>query len=163
MNHAKENVTNPWSQFMIWLTKVTEAAIVIMIFGLTVIIALSVFLRYAIGYTIFFADEVARYLLVWIVFIASSLAIRTGAHVGVEIFQRLVPPGTRKAMIYASNILLFLFLLIVGLVSVVYLVPPLWTQVTVAMGIRLFWVFLCIPIGMFLTLLQLIDFLRQVR
>lgn len=148
---------------MTWVTKVTEIAIVIMAFVLTFLTAFNVLLRYMFGYTIFFADEISRYLLVWIVFIGSSLAIRTGAHVGVEMFRRMVPEKTRKGMMYLSNSLLLFFLFAVLLISALILLPPLWTQVTVVMGIRLFWVFLCVPIGMFLMLVQLIDFLRHVK
>lgn len=163
MNGGQGKAINLWNHFVFWLTKATEVAIIIMVFCLTCIVASSVFFRYVFGYSIFFSDELARYLLVWVVFLASSLAIRSGAHIGVEIFQRIAPPKVKKMMLYVSYTLLVLFLLTVGVISAVYLVPPLWTQVTAAMGIRLFWIFLCIPISMLLMLLQLIDFVINKR
>lgn len=147
-----------WGTFMNCLTRVTEVAIIIMFVILTCIVATEVFCRYVIGYSIFFASELSRYLLVWIVFFASSLAIRAGAHVGVEFFQKRLPPEFRKVVFYVCCALVFFFLFAIGVVSVVYLIPPLWTQVTAAMGIRLFWIFLCIPIGAFLMIMQLIDY-----
>jgi C4-dicarboxylate transporter DctQ subunit len=146
---------------MHWLTRVTEAVIIIMFIVLICIVSAEVFCRYVIGYSIFFASELSRYILVWIVFFASSLAIRAGAHVGVEFFQTRLPPEFRKIVFYVCCALVFLFLLIIGVVSVVFLIPPLWTQVTAAMGIRLFWIFLCIPIGVFLMIMQLIDYVLK--
>lgn len=161
MRQGRDKAISLWSQFIFWLTKTTEIAIIIMTFCLIVIIGVGVVLRYFFGFTIFFSSELARYLLVWIVFLASSLGIRTGAHVGVEIFQKITPPKIKIIMLYISYTLLGFFIMIVGLVSAVYLLPPLWTQVTAAMGVRLFWIFLCVPIGMLLMLLQLIDFIAS--
>lgn len=157
MDQGQDRVINLWNQFMIWSTKTTEVAIIILVSCLTCIVASSVFFRYVIGYSIFFASELARYLLVWIVFLASSLAIRNGSHIGVEFFKRIVPQKIRTIMIFMSFSLMFFFLLTIGVVSTFYLIPPLWTQVTAAMGVRLFWIFLCIPIGAVLMLLQLVD------
>jgi TRAP-type C4-dicarboxylate transport system permease small subunit len=150
-------MSDAWRRFMDLITRWTEIATIVILAALVAVIAASVIMRYAFGATMFYAEELSRYLLVWIVFFASSLAIRNGSHVGVELVRQWLPPPARRLMVYLSHALLFLFLAALGLISVIYLVPPLWTQVTVAMGIRLFWIFLCIPIGALLMLLQLID------
>jgi len=98
-------------------------------------------------------------MLVWIVFLSSSLAIRAGAHVGVDFFKQVVSSKTRRAMVYTSGFLVSFFSLIILIFSSVYLIPPLWTQVTAAMGVRLFWIFLCLPIGALLMFLQTVDYL----
>ncbi|MGO2054644.1 MAG: TRAP transporter small permease, partial [Halomonadaceae bacterium] len=60
--------------------------------GIFWLLALDVFLqffsRYVLGNSIAWTEEMARYLLVMVGFLGSTMAVRKGSHIAVEFFYR---------------------------------------------------------------------------
>jgi len=57
----------------------------------SLIIFIQVVLRYVFGQSIVWAEEFARYGIVFFVFLGSSLAVRQGAHASVDVLVKLLP------------------------------------------------------------------------
>ena len=64
--------------------------------GMAAIVAAQVFARYALNHSLFWSEELARYLLVWLTFLGASSAYHRGVHPGVDILFVRMPPGIRK-------------------------------------------------------------------
>lgn len=105
------------SKVMTWLgyasDQVNRAAVWISIlyaFLVTVIVLSSVFLRMA-GRAPSWSEEFARWLLIGIAFISSSIALKRGAHIGITALIKMIPYRfVLKIIIQISNILVLIFL-----------------------------------------------------
>lgn len=60
------------------------------------IVIIQVFNRVLFNYQMAWADEAARYLFVWLVFVASAYAINEKAHIGVTALISVMPEKTQK-------------------------------------------------------------------
>lgn len=79
-------------------------------FLVTVIVLASVFLRMA-GRAPTWSEEFARWLLVGIAFISSSVALKRGSHIGITALVKSIPNNmVIRALILLSNVLVLTFL-----------------------------------------------------
>jgi TRAP-type C4-dicarboxylate transport system permease small subunit len=79
-------------------------------FLVTVIVLGSVFLRMA-GRAPSWTEELARWLLIGIAFVSSSIALKRGGHIGITALVKIIPYAPLvKGVIQISNILVLLFL-----------------------------------------------------
>lgn len=146
---------------MLWVTKLTEVLLAVMLTVLSVLVFAQVFLRYFYGAALFFADELSRYLLVWLGFLGASLGVRAGAHIGVEFLWRALSPRARRAVALLVAALIFAFLAVITVAGAA-LLPNQLSQLSPGLGISMFWPYLAIPVGGILMLLQLIDLTLRV-
>ncbi|MFH1155498.1 MAG: TRAP transporter small permease [Pseudomonadota bacterium] len=65
---------------------------------MTVIVALQVFCRYALNHSLFWSEELARFLLVWLTFLGASVAYHRKAHPGIDLFVSFLPAKLRRYM-----------------------------------------------------------------
>lgn len=83
------------------------------------LLALDVFLqfftRYVLGNSIAWTEEMARYLLVMVGFLGSTMAVRKGSHIAVEFFYRYMP--SRMARLMST---------LVDLVNIVFFAAMAW-------------------------------------
>lgn len=65
-------------------------------FGMALIVSIQVFSRYVLNHSLFWSEELARYLLVWLTFLGASVAYRRKMHPGIDVFYNKMPPRIRK-------------------------------------------------------------------
>lgn len=85
---------------------------------MVVVVAAQVFCRYVLNYSLFWSEELARYLLVWMTFLGASVAYHRRVHPSIDILQKRVGPGTTHGMriaVYVVALLFFGVLTIYGL------------------------------------------------
>jgi len=70
----------------------------VLLWVLAVLVFTQFFSRYALNDSVAWTEEVARYLLIVVVFIGSAGAVRRGTHIRVEALEQALPPGPRKAL-----------------------------------------------------------------
>ncbi|HSW20623.1 MAG TPA: TRAP transporter small permease [Ramlibacter sp.] len=89
---------------------VSLAAMVILVFG-------NVVLRYGLNKGIPVAEELSRWLLVWLVFLGSITGMRERAHIGFDSLVAWLPLPGKQACFVASHLLMLgtMWLLLVGL------------------------------------------------
>jgi TRAP-type C4-dicarboxylate transport system permease small subunit len=56
------------------------------------------FTRYVLSDSAAWTEEIARYLLIVVVFLGSSMAVRRNSHIHVEFLYRYIPPGAGRAL-----------------------------------------------------------------
>lgn len=61
--------------------------------GIAVVIAASVFWRYALNDALSWSEEVAKYMMIWMVFTGAPIALRQGGHVAIEVLPNVLPQG----------------------------------------------------------------------
>jgi C4-dicarboxylate transporter DctQ subunit len=137
------------------LNRVTMVVAVLFLSVITVMVAVEVVLRYCFGSSLYVTEELTRYLMVWVVFLASSLAVRDNAHISIEILANLFK-GRARAWYNLVAQLFFLsflaFLMIEGLIAL----PFQTDQIIPTLNIAISWFYLAIPVGSALMILNLL-------
>ncbi len=130
--------------------------------AIAVIVGAAVVFRYGFNNSLSWSEDAAKFIMVWMTFIAAPLGFKHGAHVSCD----LLPPGLPKAVQRAIRIVVWLIVIFV----MVVLTRNGWTfawngrsQVALTVGdISMFWVFVCMPIGAALMALVALEQLFRV-
>ncbi|MEA1968133.1 MAG: TRAP transporter small permease [Thermodesulfobacteriota bacterium] len=92
-----------------------------MLFGLgftmALIVAVQVFCRYVLNHSLFWSEELARYLLVWLTFLGASCAYYRKVNPGVDFFYAKLSPLLRKLssiLTHVASMVLFFVMIIYG-------------------------------------------------
>ncbi|MBC8400369.1 MAG: TRAP transporter small permease [Candidatus Marinimicrobia bacterium] len=133
--------------------------------GLMTLIVLAVtwqvFTRFIIQDPSSWTEELARFLLIWIGVLGASYALRTRAHLGIDLItQRVGEAGRRriKFTVYSVVILFAFFVMVVGGIRLVNLTFSL-NQISAAMGIRMGYIYTVLPISGSLMIIYSILFM----
>ena len=78
--------------------------------GFVVIAFAQVVFRYVIGYSLYWSEELARYLFVWVSFLGSVIALERGVHIGMDVVVTKLPPGPRRYVEIFSDVSVAAFL-----------------------------------------------------
>lgn len=84
---------------------------------MAVIVAVQVFFRYVLNQSLFWSEELARFLLVWLTFLGASVAYFRKANPGVDVLYARMPPPLRRVftvMIHLFSLGLFLVMVFYG-------------------------------------------------
>lgn len=73
-------------------------------FTMALIVATQVFCRYALNESLFWSEELARFLLVWLTFLGATVAYRRKVHPGIDVFTARMPPALKKASALLSHL-----------------------------------------------------------
>jgi TRAP-type C4-dicarboxylate transport system permease small subunit len=109
-----ERLVDVYFKFLKLLIVMSLAAMVVLVFG-------NVVLRYAFNSGIAQAEELSRWLFVWLVFLGSITALRRGAHLGMDSLVSRLSFRGKQVCFAASHVLM--------LITVVLFFIGTWTQV----------------------------------
>ncbi len=135
------------------LDTVTENALAIMLAVMVANVALNVFTRYVFYLPIIWAEEFARYIMIWFAFFGMSLAVRDNDHVFITIVKDSLPPFFRRAVELLIDVLVLVFLVVLLIQAIKYM-DGLGNQTTPAMSISMRIPYFSVLIGAILMGLQ---------
>jgi TRAP-type C4-dicarboxylate transport system permease small subunit len=113
---------------------------------MSVIVVVQVFSRYLFNHSFVWAEELVRYLLIWMVMIGSAMVQSQNNHIRIDFFQLRAGPRTKLVMetFFRLGTLLFLAIIIyVGFEKAYF------NRLFESTGLRIsmFWATLAIPVG----------------
>lgn len=92
--------------------------IIILNFACILLISsVAIFFRYALNSSLYWSDEIIRYLFVWLTFSASSLLVKEDKHIKVELLLEHAGPKFKVVLTiinYAVTILMVIFFIVGG-------------------------------------------------
>jgi TRAP-type C4-dicarboxylate transport system permease small subunit len=136
------------------LRRAREAVVMVLMAVLVVVVVTSVIFRYVLLSPLTWSEEVGRYLMIWTGFLAASIAVQQGMHVGIDFVFQWVGPGTAAWLRRLARGVTAIFLLIVTAYGFM-LVVSLWDQWSPVLQFRMTWPYLAIPVGSLLMLVEL--------
>lgn len=75
------------------------------ILAMTLLIFINVVLRYIFNTSLMWADELTRYILMWVTCIGANLCIRSGIHVKMDLLHIRLPKKYSKILICATYVI----------------------------------------------------------
>ena len=96
------------------------------------------------------AQELATYMFVWMAKFGAALGVRTGIHVGVDVFVKKLSPAARTPVIVFALLCGALFTGVIGTLGAVYVHELDSDQVSPELEWPSWIIYLCIPLGSYL-------------
>ncbi|GAB6154623.1 hypothetical protein JCM17380_33730 [Desulfosporosinus burensis] len=121
---------------------------------------LQIFCRYILNSALTWPEELNIFLMAWITFTGSSIALRNKQHIGIEMFINMLP----KRLIWFINLLIQIIMLVIVLLIIKYgyNVAALNLGVTSdALGISMFIPRFSLVLGGVLMLVQIINLIMR--
>ena len=126
------------------------------VYGLTIVVFVDVVLRYFFSRSIFIADELSIYFMIYVAFIGAAMTMKKGAHIKVDLLYKRL---SKKGRLWLDTITMILGTIIcfimtyqsalwvrytykTNFISPSILETPMWIPMS------------CVPIGLFLWSLQ---------
>ena len=131
---------------------------------MTVVVIMQVFCRFVLRDSLSWSEELARYLMVWAVFIGASIGVKRGSHVGVEALVIRLPKRAQIIFKYLGLVIVLVFCAIVLFYGLGILRRQITGhQVSPAMRMPMWWAYLAIPTGALLMGIRFIQNLIKTK
>ncbi len=106
-----------------------------------------------IGRPLMWADEAQRFIMIWMTFLACPVLVSRKSHIVVDLVSSLFPQKIHKAMYLIGDIMLIVFLLFL-LPYTVQMSAMNMISKSSAMRLPMGYIYLCMPIGIFLSIIS---------
>jgi TRAP-type C4-dicarboxylate transport system permease small subunit len=133
-------------------------ALIVMLGAMAAIVFTNVVLRYTVGESLFWAEEVSRYLMIWLTLLGTGLVLRHGGHIAIDNLQDALPGGTEGRAAQALRVLNVLLMLVffVGMIIAGWqYCQRTMFQTAAATQLPMAYVYAALPIGFALCLVHL--------
>ena len=74
---------------------------IVIFWSLAAIVFLQFFTRYVLNDSLAWTEEIARYALIWVVFVGAAMVTRRNSHIAVELLSNLLPPSAARTVLLA--------------------------------------------------------------
>lgn len=123
--------------------------IILQMIAIVLIVSLQVFTRFVLQSSSSFTEELARFLLIWIGLFGAAYGYQMNAHLGLDIITNKLQGNFKKVIAAISHLLVLMFaiwvMVIGGSTLVALTLEPV--QISAAMGIKMAYVYVAIPIS----------------
>lgn len=129
---------------------------------MVVVISAQIMMRFILGSSIGWSEELARYCFIWLVFIGISYGVKKQRHISIDAIYRLLKGKQRVILQMIVNMLFLTFAVILliygGKISIqIYQ----WGQISPALQLNMGLVYMSAPVSMLLTSWRIIQQLLQ--
>ncbi|SFL46015.1 C4-dicarboxylate transporter, DctQ subunit [Gracilibacillus orientalis] len=126
----------------------------------SILIFVQVILRYLFNFSLIWSEETARFLVIWLVLIGSSIAVREKGHATVDALVAFLPSAGKKFFSIFANLagIVFCLIMILAGSEMVSSVVELG-NVTPALGVPMAIPYLTVPVGGGLMLFRFVQML----
>jgi len=148
--HRISGVVNRWIEILLGSMGI----------GMAFIVALQVFCRYVLNHSLFWSEELARILLIWLTFLGATAAYQRKVHPTIDIISLRVNERLQiylKIAVYLVSILFFIIMIIHGF-QFAYFAR---LQISPALHLPKWLIYAAVPVSGMLFLLHSLSQLSQ--
>ncbi len=134
--------------------------VVLLLAAMSTIVFANVSLRYLSNFSITWAEEVARYLMIWMTFLGAGLSLRIGGHVAITNLHDFLGIRLQRALRALIGLLLICFFVAMMWIGYEYM-TRMGRQLTPATRIPFSYIYAAMPIGFVLMIVHLLLIARS--
>jgi TRAP-type C4-dicarboxylate transport system permease small subunit len=109
-------------------------------------VLLQVFFRYVLNESLFWAEEVVRYSLVWSTLVGAAVVAHERAHIRIEVLELLLPPIPRRLVHFLADALTLAFTIILAATGIEFVERTIF-QHSASLGVPMWAVYAAVPTG----------------
>jgi TRAP-type transport system small permease protein len=126
----------------------------VIFWSLAFIVFLQFFTRYVLNDSLAWTEEIARYGLMWVVFIGGAMVTRRNTHIAVELLSNVMKPGRLRSVLLAFvDFIKLAFIGLLAFVSVT-ITERMAVQRMTVFDLSMSWVYGGVSFGCFLMLFR---------
>lgn len=143
--------------------KFSKLLLIVLVAVMSTVIVVQVVCRTFFGFSFFWAEEFARYCLIWLTFVGASMALKKAELAGLDLLSTKIKGRWKKVYLFFTETLVLLFIL----AAIYYgfkqtFSPSVLNQVSPALRLPMPVVYISIPIGFTFMLIHLLSSLVKV-
>ncbi|HZG72376.1 MAG TPA: TRAP transporter small permease [Chondromyces sp.] len=139
-----------------WLDQHFEEYLLIVLSSFTVILIFTqVFMRYILGDSLTWSEEIARYAFIWMIYLGVSYGVKKNKHLGVDAFTMLFEKKGQLIVGMIANLSFLVFSLVITYYG--FDIVMRVTRESAAIQLPLEWVYAAPVVGMILTSIRLVQ------
>ena len=130
-----------------------------------VVTVLQVVFRFVLHKPAAWTEETARYAFIWMTYVGSAYATKKMTHIRVDVLDTVAGPVGKEILWWVSQLFFLVFSVIITIIGV-QMLQSLQTkpQTSPALKIPMQWIYACLPVGMGLTVLRVLqNFVLRIR
>lgn len=136
-----------------YLSKITIFIVILLAAVMVLTVLIGVFFRYVLRDSLGWTEELARYLMIWAALLSISIGIKDKEHVGIQLIIRNVPIKYARILNLLVNVIILIFLSVLSYKGM-YIANKAIPQLSMGLGISMFWALLSIPVAGVLAIIQ---------
>jgi TRAP-type C4-dicarboxylate transport system permease small subunit len=161
--------TDIWHRIAHWYTKGMMALGCTLLGGIVVIMGVQVFFRYVLNDSLIWAEEMSRYLLVWITFLFLGIAFQRGELISLSLVLRKVPRRLQIVLTlvgFGASLTMLTVLVWYGFkfaeVNAIQTLPAfdfIWASIAgpnEELNVSSYWLYASVPVGAALLVVHLL-------
>ena len=137
----------------ILLARLTIYVVIVFSAIMVVTVLLGVIFRYILHNSLSWSEELARYMMIWAALLSISVGIKYKEHVGIHLILRKLPMGIARFINILVNLIILFFLGVLSYKGLIVTIKAL-PQLSLGLGISMFWPLLSIPVAGVLAIIQ---------
>jgi TRAP-type transport system small permease protein len=142
---------NLLDRFTAFLVAVVRWFCIVVASLLFVVVVIAVIARYGFGQAVSWTEEVPRYMLIWISFLAAAVGVLQRDHVGFDVLFNALPKPIRRALGVALSAMIFGFGFILLRYGIVF-VQDFGSDLMETIPYTNYWYYPAMPISGFLIM-----------
>lgn len=140
------------------INKTEDMLSITIIILLCIVVFLQVFFRYVVNKPLAWSEELARFLSIYLVYIASSVVLRDDSHMSMDYFVLLLPYKARIILDIIGKVIISSFL-VLAIIKSFTIIKITFTQLSPSLNIPMGVIYAALPISF---TLMLIDFITRI-
>lgn len=142
------------------IDKALDVALIGILGGMSVLVAVNVFFRFVLNASIYWGDEVALVLMVWLTFLGAAVSTREREHYQFKYLTYKLTGRPLKIYLFARHIITIIAILVLGYYSAVVAIQ-IHAWILPATEISRSFVYGACPLGCLFMLMYSIDQFKQ--
>ncbi len=116
--------------------------------------------RFSFHYPLPWSEELVRYLFAWTSMVGSSVAVRAGAHIGINVVTDRLPQKLKTPVAVIGTLFSLCFCVTLFFIGWNQMMNQ-WGQLSAGMELNMAFVYACLPAGAVLMFISLVSVMLQ--
>lgn len=138
------------------LLVVCKYLIIVIVAVIATILIAAVIYRYGLNSAISWAEEASKYLMVWLTFLGTPIALRNFAHINIDLLYKVLPPRLQQLLYFIVSLIIFSTMSIVFLKGLSFAEMGA-RQVASSFNLSMWYMYIVVPVGSGLTMLVALE------
>jgi TRAP-type C4-dicarboxylate transport system permease small subunit len=145
-----------WNKFVSGINRLTENITSLLLVIMVAILFFQIISRQVFGNSFIWTADLARYLMIWLIFIGASFSFQYGVHISINLLMDKLTVKYKKLLLLMHSFLCIIFVTIFIYYGI-DLIKQNMVQNSPNLNISMGYIYLIIPLSGFLQIINIID------
>ena len=123
--------------------------------AMCIIIFIQVIMRYAMGSSLAWSEELTRYMFVWIIFLGINLGIKDGTQIKIDVLENILKGKSAKVLLLVQHVT-SLITVVACLVASIYLIKVGFRATSPTLRMPMWYAYLVFPAGFTMNIIEIL-------